>query len=202
VTRRAALALIPAALVAMILAYLLRDAIQRAVILPLAYLWWIAGLYYHTVPQIVFWILLVAGIFFAGAQSFISAIGFTRREKSAGKPITGQVQELAAALERSPEGTYLKWTVAHRLGKLARGLLSQREGRSAGKGLARLEGRDWSPPEPVARYLEAGLNGSFADYPRQRWPAAGRPPIPLDLDPGDAVRYLESQMETQYDRDS
>lgn len=201
-TRRRALGLFAAALLAIALAYLLRDTIHRAVILPLAYLWWLATVYYHTVPQVVLWILLVAVVFFMGMQNFILGIRFGRSEKVRTKTLRGPVADLAAALEKAPEGTYFKWMVAHRLGRLARGLLEQREGRVADRGIARLQGRDWSPPAPVAAYLEAGVNGSFADYPRRRWPSAGRASIPLDLDPTAAVRYLESQMETQYDRDS
>lgn len=201
-TRRRAIALLASGLLAIALAYLLRDTIHRAVILPLAYLWWLATLYYHTVPQVVFWILLVVVVFFMGMQNFILGIRFGRSEKLRTRTLHGPVADLAAALQKAPEGTYFKWMVAHRLGRLARGLLEQREGRVADRGIARLLGRDWSPPAPVAAYLEAGLNGSFADYPRPRWPSGSQSPIPIDLDPAEAVRYLESQMETQHDRDS
>jgi hypothetical protein len=48
--------------------------------------------------------------------------------------------------------------------------------------------------EAVERYLEAGLNTSFVDYPSpKRFQHSA--PTPLDLDPQEAIAYLESQME-------
>ncbi len=197
---RRLLALIPAVLLSMLLAYLLRDLILRAVVVPLAYLWWLAGVYYHAVPQIWLWILLVAGVLFMGAYSFVSGIHFDSSVKASKKTRRGPVADLAVTLEKSRQGTYFKWMVAHRLGRLTRALLAQREAHRDDKRFGPLRGRDWSPPRAVAEYLEAGLNGSFADYPRARLPSTRRAPTPLDLPPQETVRYLESQMETPRDR--
>ena len=96
-------------------------------------------------------------------------------------------------LGKSKQGIYYKWMIAHRLGKLTREMLDQREGRPEQLGYTRLTGRDWEPSKEVTTYLEIGLNGSFADFPQPRWT---RPqPTPLDLDPQNVIEYLESEME-------
>jgi hypothetical protein len=84
--------------------------------------------------------------------------------------------------------------VANRLGKTAREILSQREGQPISRKFRRLEGRDWNPPQTIHDYLESGLNGSFADFPRPRLPWQTPNPTPLDADPKQVVEYLENQM--------
>ena len=54
--------------VALGLSFLLRDVIQRVVILPLAYLWWLINLYYRTVPQFIVWVLLIIVVFISSLQ--------------------------------------------------------------------------------------------------------------------------------------
>ena len=47
---------------ALILAFFLRDVVERVVIMPLTYLWWILGVYYSILPQFVLWLLLMAQV--------------------------------------------------------------------------------------------------------------------------------------------
>ena len=99
-------------------------------------------------------------------------------------------------LEKSQRGgSYYKWLVANRLGKTAREILAQRDGQPISRKFGRLNGRDWNPPRKIDDYLDNGLNGSFADYPRPRfWEKAK--PTPLDADPKQVIEYLENEMKT------
>ena len=102
------------------------------------------------------------------------------------------MENLAELLDKRGRGIYYKWLIANRLGKAARELLDQRAGLQ-GTRFMRLSGRDWNPPQEVNAYLESGVNGSFADYPRPRW---SRPhPTPLDIHPAQVVAFLESEMQ-------
>ncbi len=49
--------------ISLIMSYLLRDVIYNIVVVPLAYLWFVAKFYYSVVPQIIFWILLLIVVF-------------------------------------------------------------------------------------------------------------------------------------------
>jgi len=188
--------LVGALVLSLVLAFALQDVIRKTVIVPLAYLWWVLGIYYDAFPQMVIWICLVVIVLlmlFGSLGPDIESKGYAEDET---KPLQGPVEGLAISLEKAHRGIYVKWQIAHRLGKLARDLLVQRGDRISNKAIGPLLGRDWHPSQPVEEYLEVGLNGSFADYPNPPWPF-GRPrPTPLDLDVNKAVEFLEAQMET------
>jgi len=181
---------------ALVISFLLRDAIQRNVILPLAYLWWLLKLYYRAIPQLILWVLLVLAVFVSMFRLIPIKNLFRRTLKREQKPAVGPIENVSLWIKKSPGGIYYKWLIANRLGKVARELLDQREGRIR-KGFTRLSGRDWNPLDEVDAYLETGLNGSFADFPQPRWWAK---PTPLDVDPQQVIDYLENEMETSHDR--
>lgn len=182
---------------AFVVSFLLRDLIQRNVILPLAYLWWLLKLYYRAVPQLILWVLLVLAVFVSMFRLIPIKNLFRRTRKIARIPAVGPIESVAQWIKKSPGGVYYIWLVANRLGKLARELLDQREGR-ARKGFARLSGKDWNPPQEVDAYLETGLNGSFADFPQPRWWMPK--PTRLDVNPQQVIEYLENEMEMSHDR--
>jgi hypothetical protein len=171
----------------------MRNAIHQWVILPLAYLWWRVGLFYRLLPQVVLWAILIFIVLYSAVRSLLTQFPSAKETKHPRLISRGPIEDLSALVVKRKRGNYYKWLIANRLGKAARELLDQREGRRLEMGYVRLQSRTWDPPQAVAAYLEAGLNGSFADYPRPRWK---RPrPTPLDEPPLHAVEYLESELE-------
>lgn len=195
-TRRR-LILLAVFLSALVLAFFLRDLVERLVILPLAYVWWLLGLYYSILPQHVLWILLVVVAVISAVTVLTPRFDNRKLFLPPLKPSKGQIEAMAEWLEKSGHGgNYYKWLVANRLGKSAREILAQREGHPTRKKFGRLAGRDWNPPRKIDDYLEIGLNGSFADYPRPRWFWETPKPTPLDTDPKQVIEYLENEMKT------
>lgn len=184
--------------IAGLMAFSLRDLIRQSVVLPLTYFWWLGGIFYRSVAQVVYWVLLVTGF---GLMAFGSLYGRERpsaERKRRGRVERGPIENFAWWLAQRPRGTYFKWRVANRLGTLAREMLAQRGEVLSGPPF-RLAGRGWEPPEEVDGYLDAGLNRSFAEFPRRGW--FSRPPAtPFDLEVEPVVEYLESQLETNSDR--
>jgi hypothetical protein len=174
------------------IAFLLRDAILETVIVPLAYLWWVIGLYYRLVPQALVWIALIFIVLLSSARAILISIPVKRKTMQKRGTAVGPIEHLSVLVEKRGRGIYYKWLIANRLGKVARELLEQRE-QHATKRFTRLTGRNWRPPAGVEAYLESGLNGSFADYPQPRW--LYPQPTPLDQDPRPVVEYLEDEME-------
>ncbi len=176
------------------LAFFLRDVIYGTVIVPLAYLFWLARSYYSAVPQLLLWTLLLVILFVTSAPNFVPELRSQARREGRRRRLQGQIEILAAWMIRARRGTYFKWQIANRLGRIERGFrgMSERRGGRARPAAAH-EGAG-SRDEAVERYLQAGLNTSFADYPR---PGRFQHPVPtpLDLDPQEAIAYLESQME-------
>ena len=190
------IALLGALFLALVLAFALQDVIRETLIIPLAYLWWVLGLYYNAFPQMILWISMVVIVLLMLFGSLGSDVVRIRHVEEDVKPLKGAVEGLAISLEKADRGIYVKWQIAHRLGKLARDLLIQRGDRVSKKATGPLIGRDWHPSQPVEEYLDVGLNGSFADYPNPPWPIGRPKPTPLDLDVNEAVEFLEAQMET------
>jgi hypothetical protein len=200
VRRRRGLILGAVLVLAAVAAFVLRDVIQRTIILPFAYFWWVLGLYYHAIPQSFFWFLLILVAFLTAMASLIPENPAYRTSRPEEKSAQGPVEALAIWMEKTHGGVYYKWLVAHRLGKVARELLAQREGGGSSRVFGPLKGQDWDPPDEVKAYLESGLNGSFADYPPPRWPWSPARPSPLDVKPQDVIAFLESEMESRLDR--
>lgn len=199
-TRRQWLVIASVVVLSAVLAFALRDMIQRTIVMPALYMWWVSGIFYHSIPQIVLWGVMLFLVSIIVAGSILPREQFSRSEGLKRKSIHGPIENLAVWISKTQGGIYYKWLVANRLGKIARELLIGRNGQNPGRSLQRLNGRDWNPPDEVGAYLESGLNGSFADYSQPRWLWSKPNPTPLDLSPQDAVEFLESEMETSRDR--
>jgi energy-coupling factor transporter transmembrane protein EcfT len=172
------------------LSFFMRDLVYDMVIVPLAYLFWLVKYYYTAIPQLFLWIVFLIVLFVTVAWNFIPQARPSRRKEHFHRPPDGQVETLAAWIRNSRKGNYFKWQLANRLGRISRKLKEisrQRQDSEPGR-------------EAVENYFDAGLNKSFVDFttPRSRFdqPAS----TPLDLDPKDAVDFLESQMELKSDR--
>ena len=174
-------------------AFVFRKTIHEIVIVPLAYLWWLITLYYHVVPQAAIWIILIFVILFTAVRGLLMEIPIGKPVKLIKKNSSGPVEALSLLFQKRNQGNYYKWSIAHRLGRAARELLDQREGRQIKQKYTRLIGRGWNPPQEVAAYLESGVNGSFADYPKRSW--SGSRHTPLDINPQEVIEYLESELE-------
>jgi hypothetical protein len=184
--------------IASMLAYALRETIDRTVIQPVIMLFWVLGIYYDSIPQALIWIILVGLVILIMIGSFGTGSQLVDGRRVSRRPLQGGVESLAGWFLRAPRGLYYKWLLAQRLGKLARELVAFNARQTAPSAHEALNGPGWDPPREVGAYLESGLNGSFADYPRpRRWrkPFQPLPPTPLDLDPARAIDYIESKME-------
>jgi hypothetical protein len=192
--RRRILLLSAGLLVAILLALAMQDVIRQAVVTPLAYLWWLLKLAYGFVPQVLQWILLLVVITVIAITSLLKSISTGRKYAQTSKPTQGAVEILAEWISNSRNGNYYKWMIANRLGKL-NGEMSDGEEHP---------GRPARPEEgatlAVQRYLQAGLDESFVDYPRPALPFLRRKATPFDLNIDEAVGFLESYMEERNGR--
>jgi hypothetical protein len=174
-------------LLAILLAFPLRGFVYSNLIAPFSFIWFYLVYYYHVIPQQFYWfiILLVAAYIALGG---LLENPFRRKQKFLVKrQVKGPVESLASWINDSRRGVYSRWRVARSLGLMASSILEMRGGKSGR--IKSLKGKDWNPPPDVQNYLEAGLNGSFADYPL----SAKKTPFDVDLE--NVVAYLESQLE-------
>ena len=182
---RRVLLLVGILVISLILAFFMRDVVYATIIVPLAYVFWLGKFYYSAIPQFILWVILLAVIFITVVWNFLPETRSSQRKQLKSKPAEGQIKTLSEWILKSHKSNYFKWQLANRLGKISRKLAE-----SSGDQL-RLNPRN----EAVDRYLDAGINYSFVDFPspKNRFQHPG--PTPLDLDPKGIVDFLESQME-------
>jgi energy-coupling factor transporter transmembrane protein EcfT len=189
-TRPRRLVLAGMLIISLVLAFFLRDVIYIMVIVPLAYLLWLGKYYYSAIPQLFLWALLLVVIFITVIWNFVPETRPSQRKQLKRRSAEGQVEALAVWILKSRKGNYFKWQLANRLGRIAR-RLAETSGQHT---------RSSSGNEAVDKYFDAGINNSFVDFPVPRNRFHRPPPTPLELDPKEAVDYLESQMELRRGR--
>jgi len=187
-------------IIAALLAFPLRSAIYEMIVVPLAFLGWELGLFYHSLSQAVWWWLIFAIVFLMLIFSLLPDYKPHEREEPKSRPKHGPVQDLVIWLERARSGIYFKWLIANRLGKLAYQILQQRESGRPRSVFSPLVGPDWEPSSALRQYLEIGLHGSFSDFPNIGRFLSVPPQTPLDYEVKNAVEFLESQVENSNNR--
>ena len=185
-----------ALMIAGILAFPLRETIYETIVVPAAFIVWSLSLLYRSLPQELWWWIVIFVVFAMLAFSLAPRSTFRGRAEAKRKPTLGQVEALAVWLRKAEGGIYFKWLIAHRLGQLAYQILLQRESGRPRSVFAPLLGTDWEPTRELQGYLETGLHGSFADFPNVKRLFGTPQPTPLDLDVAEAVEFLESQTTT------
>ena len=192
---RRGLILIATLVIAGLLAFPLRDAIYRIVVIPIAFIAWNLNLLYQSFSQGVWWVVVAIVVFFMIAFSLMPQAPVRPKAGPKPRPPQGQVESFSVWLGRAESGIYFKWLIANRLGKLAYQILLHRESGRPRSVFAPLAGIDWEPTKDLQIYLETGLHGSFADFPNRRSRFSTHQPTPLDLEITEAVEFLESQLE-------
>ena len=179
-----------------LLAWLLRGAAQTLIIVPLARFAWLVKGYYGAFPQAAYWVIALIA---AGILSFFTLrlpeIGKSQHDKG-WTPLPGPVRDLSFWIQRSRDGIFPKWHVAHLLAGLALEILNKQGMRE--KTGRQIKDPDWIPPAEVGKYINAGLSNNFTDIQRPR--RFGRQPAtPFDQDLEPIIEYLESLLENDHD---
>lgn len=182
---------------ALLLAFPLRDAVFKVIVIPLAYVFWILGLIYRSVNQLIWWLVVLVLVLAVISHSLKPGIKPLEKVRLKTKPVVGQVETLVGWIKKTERGIYFKWLIANRLGKIANQVLANRATGKQRSFFDPLTGPDWTPDSTVQSYLEAGLHGSFADFPHKNRIFSTPEPTPLDHDVNDVVQYLESQVENK-----
>jgi hypothetical protein len=181
--------------IAIILAFPLRYAVYSLVIVPVAYVLWILDLIYRSVDQVLWWFVLLFIVLVVFSKSLLPQFKVRKLERLKAKPKIGQVEGLSIWIKKAGRGTYFKWLVANRLGKIAHQILVQRDTSKQRSAFSPLSGPDWDPQTPVQAYLETGLHGSFTDYPQKYRFIPHSVSTPMDHDVSEVIEYLETQIE-------
>lgn len=185
---------------ALILTFPLRGFVERVIIEPLAYLFWMLGMLYRAVPQLFLWLLLMLGMLYVAVKSFYRQPRQAPPARRRVEQTLGPVENVARLLARKKTGVYFKWQLARTLSEIALDLQELS---------THARSRDLRFPNgmqtEVRKYLDAGLKTSFADYASpggsllpERFRKPQKTPFDTDLEP--VMQFLESQLESKDDR--
>jgi len=180
-------------LVSAAMAYFLQDIILSLLFEPLSYVWYALTLLYYSIAQVIVWFVLMVSVALVAFGSLYGEFRLAGSMKVESVPVSGPIEKLAGQISSGDEGIYNKWLVANRLGKLAQSIFQRRSGHEGSSNSTLDIGVPGAPAE-VKSYLDAGLQSTFADFPRRRW-FSPRPQTPFDLDIEEVIAYLESKME-------
>jgi hypothetical protein len=184
---------------AVILAYLLKDAIRHFLIAPLIYTYRFFRIIYEALPQVAWWVVFLLLLVLLAVRSILRYLKFSPR-----LPGAGQDDRLSRArcwshwLQVSRQGDYSRWLLARNIAKLALEILAHQERRSLEQTRQLMQaGKIHLPPE-VHAYLRVGLDApSFRHYSEfLNLLRSTRSASPLDLDPEVVIRYLETRIES------
>ena len=185
--------------IAALLAFPLRGIVNELIIVPIAYLFWLLGLFYLSTHQVIWWIVIVLLVLFILGKSLLPELRLPRRAVNSTRHERGKVESLAASLKKSNKGIYFKWLVANRLGKLTHDILLQRGNGKPRSVFAPLTGEGLEPPPEMQQYLEKGLHGSFAEFPNTGNHYFAPPSKTLlDHDVSEVIEFLESKVENSH----
>lgn len=184
---------------AVLLAFLLRDALSALVVPLVGKIWFLLRGYYGSMEQTSYWPLVLAVILLLGFSSLRLADLSVRAERERRSQLRGEVQQMSFWLERfSGQGLFMdtpypRWYVARTLANLAVEMLN-RTG-VPGINRAQLRGSGWAPPPDVQKYLEIALRSTPATFQRMLDAAALKPLPEVE----DVIQYLESFVENSND---
>ena len=191
-----------AAIVGMGLA--LQGVARESIVMPVLYLVWLGRLIFRSIPDVLWWAWLLLMAFIIAGKSFAGRMR-SARVKYRQIPLTeGPVSTWARRIQVSGQGSYFRWRLAHEIAELGLDLLMPYD-RSA----SRRRERDGfvealtAPPE-IKAFFQAGMSAQpwesmYLSAKLKRWLRIGHHPTALDLDPAQAVTFLEENTERTHD---
>jgi hypothetical protein len=182
-------------ILAAIAAFLLREVVQRWILVPAAKAAWLVRGYYKAIPQDVFWVsALVISIIM-----FLLVLDFKHNDKRPVKKRVrhpGPVNEMVFWIQRMKKGVYPRWHMAQHLADLALDINDWRGWKKSTRP------REMDPglriPNKVRKYLDTALRNNFARF-KEKYPHSRTRTTPLDQDIEGILDYLESALEVDQD---
>ena len=202
--RKRFLVLVVIVILAIPLAWLLRDFVREVFLVELGRVIWAARILFESLPQVVVWGVLVAALLGLAAQTFRPRSRPQPDEARGSLIPPGRVQVLSRWIDRSAQSEYFRQSLAHHLAGLAWEVMAHHEHTSPDRLRERLQAGELDLPPLVGETLQSGQSpvappsaGFFSRLWRRL--AIGRPGPEHDagFDPAlePLIEFLEAQLE-------
>jgi hypothetical protein len=181
-----------------LLALIVTGAVRDVIIIPLLALLWLLQVIYESIPEMALWVGFLA-ITAVVAWTSLAMPRTALPEQQVAPTSRAPVATWTAMFQRAADERYARWLLAQRLGQLGLELLNI-QGQYAARGMWQyLRDESQDIPPAVRAYLQAGaqMYRPVAVVWWRWWPWGDRMksrPDPLDLDPGEVVRFLDERL--------
>ena len=185
--------LIIAALIAVVLFFVVDDFISRMIIGPALYVAWFISVFISSMPQQVFWgIFLLIAVVFA-AKSITREQANRRQTQNPVASQRGPVAAWASLLGRAAKQDFSRWRLAQALRRLTLETLGATDAMDNQRTNEKTENAKAALPPDIKAYFEAPMPS--AQRLSRFWRPVSRNPSALDLDPETVVQYLEKELD-------
>lgn len=159
-----------------------RTVIAAWLVYTFSYIVWSFNLFGRIIPPQGIWVALIILIVYIAVGSFYGKGSDDEKSPMVSEPVKGPVEAMAGWIVERRRGVYFKWQIAHLLGKIHQAHVEKTSGRIN------------PPSKEVEAFLDAGVNGSYMDFPMPSRFAKSEPTA-LDIDLEPVLDYLEEEME-------
>jgi hypothetical protein len=175
-----------------VLAVLLQGFVREVLIGPVLYVYWIIRLFLESIPQIWEWIAFLLLATYLVARTFAprQSLPRARRQEVVER---GRVEDWARLLHQAHGDSFARWRLAQRLSVLGGDVLATEQRVSHREIWRRLDRGQLDVPQPLRAYLTAQFRSARPSGLR----GLRAPASPLDLDPGEVVRFLEDRLQRE-----
>jgi hypothetical protein len=179
---------------ALILTLVGRDFMNRAIVSPLLYFYWVGRLIFASIPQGIIWGIFVVGAGLLAWPTFIRRPARTRLAYFGRRNPPGRIETWQVLIGQAKKEPYYRWKLAQNLRTVTLNALAHDE-RLALKVLRqRLASNELGFPPEIQAYFQASTT-SFGYFTtrRIRFLPARPKPSALDLEPHQIVEFLEER---------
>ena len=181
-------------LLAAALAYVAQDFVDRAIVTPLLYFYWLGRLLGAAIPQEVVWgLFLLTAAVITGRSLWHRRVRPHRMQLLATPP-GGRIDTWLRLIERADQELYYRWQLAQQLRQLTLGALAHDQRLSRREIRQKLRENDLGLPPEVQAYFQASATSlGRLTQPRFPWSRAKAKGDPLDLAPEKIAQFLEEK---------
>jgi hypothetical protein len=176
-------------LAAGVLAFVVEDFVQRALVAPLLYVFWFVALLFSSIPQVLYWAVFIISALVIASLSVPRGKPIKSQDQASLSGNRGAVAAWEALLRVSHESGFSRRSLAQALRRLSRDLLFPDEDVSYYEFETRLEQASSALPPEIATYFQAPMPETSS------WFRSGSRSHALDLDPEHVVTYLENRLD-------
>ncbi len=172
---------------------------SRHWISPLLYIAWVGRLLLASIPQVIWWGLLLAVAFFIAGRILLSHWSRPQPPERATAAPPGRIESWATLIRQADQEFYYQWQLAQPLQELTLALLAHTERVPPAEIRQRLSQNELALPPDIQAYLQASLTSFSHLVPPSSRFGATSPPSPLALDPERIIRFLEDKLDHRID---